>query len=343
MTVMTHTFQTPGDQAPVVGAPVQIYLIAPGGRETTGYRGGVQVVSRWSGTTDENGRIGTGGEGVDLPVVDSPSPAVWRITIQPSGSHIIPDSYFSVPESGPAEINDNLVAQPGTASWSIVGAGPTGDSAYEIAVENGFVGDEAAWLASLEGPQGVPGDDGADGVDGQVVDIGEGTHFLVDATDPAHPVGGVDMPALAADPELVGQYGRTLARSTLDTTWALTGTTAETASVPLWGLDYISDGVTPVVFEFFATLSLNIPAAAGNTNNVWVNETGPTRRLAFQFRIPVVSTLWIFPVHAISAPFVPAAGLREFYVSAAVGHAGHTLSFLAGSTPERPTLLLRPA
>lgn len=50
--------------------------------------------------------------------------------------------------------------------------GPGGDSAYEIAVAQGFVGTEAAWLSSLEGEkgdqgiQGVPGTDGVDGVDG---------------------------------------------------------------------------------------------------------------------------------------------------------------------------------
>ena len=40
--------------------------------------------------------------------------------------------------------------------------GPQGQSAYEVAVGEGFVGDEAAWLASLVGPQG----DGEDGLDG---------------------------------------------------------------------------------------------------------------------------------------------------------------------------------
>lgn len=42
--------------------------------------------------------------------------------------------------------------------------GPTGapgDSAYQVAVNNGFVGDEQAWLNSLEGPQG-PAGGGAD-------------------------------------------------------------------------------------------------------------------------------------------------------------------------------------
>ena len=41
--------------------------------------------------------------------------------------------------------------------------GPPGDSAYEIAVENGFVGTETEWLDSLQGEDGTPGSDGADG------------------------------------------------------------------------------------------------------------------------------------------------------------------------------------
>src|SRR5690625_6819397 len=46
------------------------------------------------------------------------------------------------------------------------GAGDPGKSAYEIAVENGFEGDEQAWLDSLVGPQGPAGKDGADGAQG---------------------------------------------------------------------------------------------------------------------------------------------------------------------------------
>lgn len=53
--------------------------------------------------------------------------------------------------------------------------GIDGLSAYEIAVENGFVGSETEWLASLqgapgpvgpEGPQGLKGDTGSKGADG---------------------------------------------------------------------------------------------------------------------------------------------------------------------------------
>ena len=44
--------------------------------------------------------------------------------------------------------------------------GIDGDSAYAIALTNGFVGTEAEWLTSLIGDQGVPGNDGADGSQG---------------------------------------------------------------------------------------------------------------------------------------------------------------------------------
>lgn len=44
--------------------------------------------------------------------------------------------------------------------------GPPGKSAYEVAVEEGFEGDEEAWLASLVGPQGERGPEGPPGQDG---------------------------------------------------------------------------------------------------------------------------------------------------------------------------------
>lgn len=57
---------------------------------------------------------------------------------------------------------------------NIVGEkGEPGDSAYEIAVANGFIGTETEWLASLKGeqgetgPQGIKGDTGPQGVQGE--------------------------------------------------------------------------------------------------------------------------------------------------------------------------------
>lgn len=45
-------------------------------------------------------------------------------------------------------------------------AGADGASAYQVAVSQGFLGDEAAWLASLVGPAGADGANGTNGVDG---------------------------------------------------------------------------------------------------------------------------------------------------------------------------------
>lgn len=44
--------------------------------------------------------------------------------------------------------------------------GPPGASAYEVAVDNGFVGTEVEWLASLVGPEGPQGDQGIQGIQG---------------------------------------------------------------------------------------------------------------------------------------------------------------------------------
>lgn len=48
-------------------------------------------------------------------------------------------------------------SRPGTA---ILVGGPAGESAYAIAVDEGFVGTPAEWLASLIGPPGPPGPPG---------------------------------------------------------------------------------------------------------------------------------------------------------------------------------------
>lgn len=52
--------------------------------------------------------------------------------------------------------------------------GPSGISAYQVAVNNGFVGTEAAWLASLVGPEGDPGEDGSPGQRGSLWFQGSG-------------------------------------------------------------------------------------------------------------------------------------------------------------------------
>lgn len=51
--------------------------------------------------------------------------------------------------------------------------GSDGKSAYEIAVEHGYVGTESEWLASLKGKDGTDGTNGKDGVDGKTPVKGE--------------------------------------------------------------------------------------------------------------------------------------------------------------------------
>lgn len=48
----------------------------------------------------------------------------------------------------------------------LASCGEAGESAYEIAVRNGFTGTEAEWLDSLKGEKGADGKDGAEGAAG---------------------------------------------------------------------------------------------------------------------------------------------------------------------------------
>jgi hypothetical protein len=50
---------------------------------------------------------------------------------------------------------NNILAVLGLTTEGLEGPpGPEGPSAYEVALENGYEGDETSWLATLEGPQG---------------------------------------------------------------------------------------------------------------------------------------------------------------------------------------------
>ena len=61
--------------------------------------------------------------------------------------------------------------------------GKEGKSAYQIAVENGFLGTKEQWLASLIGPQGDDGQPGKDGVGISKVEINTENHLVITLTD----------------------------------------------------------------------------------------------------------------------------------------------------------------
>jgi hypothetical protein len=97
-----------------------------------------------------------------------------------------------------------------------------GASAYTLAVENGFVGSEAAWLASLDGEDGAPGNDGAaatiavgtvttglPGSDAVVTNVGTSAAAVFNITIPrgapgAAGAGSGDMLESVYDPQVIG-------------------------------------------------------------------------------------------------------------------------------------------
>lgn len=112
-------------------------------------------------TLDANGHFEEAVVCTDAAGVLPEEGRLWRLRQYVGGSWT--NSLISVPAgTGPIDITDALsvdicgvdyVPVPGAAGP----AGPGGLSAYQVAVANGFVGTEAQWLASLEGPQGEPG------------------------------------------------------------------------------------------------------------------------------------------------------------------------------------------
>jgi hypothetical protein len=97
--------------------------------------------------------------------------------------------------------------------------GADGASAYDIAVADGFVGDETAWLASLVGADGADGADGAPGATGPKGDKGDtgatgatgaaGTNGTNGTNGQGVPTGGT------AD-----QYLKKVSSTDYDTAWA---------------------------------------------------------------------------------------------------------------------------
>ena len=76
------------------------------------------------------------------------------------------------------------------------GSGAAGKSAYEIAVDNGFVGTETEWLEGLKGADGADGKDGTNGKNGE-----NGITPHIDSTTKNWHIGAVDTGILAEGTE----------------------------------------------------------------------------------------------------------------------------------------------
>ncbi len=176
----------------------------PGGKGDTGERGetgvGVQSVERTAGdgspgTVDTytitltDGSTSTftvynGADGTSFTVLGRYDTLDALQAAHPAGSE---GDAWAV---GSAEDNDIYLWNVDTQAWQNIGslqgppgpagadggpgkdgspgsAGADGESAYQIAVDNGFEGTEEEWLASLHGADGPAGADGTDGTDGK--------------------------------------------------------------------------------------------------------------------------------------------------------------------------------
>lgn len=87
-----------------------------------------------------------------------------RILVRAATGEVL-NELHNVKITAPAD-GDALVYSTATGTWVNSASGAAGASAYEVAVENGFVGTEEQWLLSLVGPTGPKGDTGDTGATG---------------------------------------------------------------------------------------------------------------------------------------------------------------------------------
>lgn len=113
----------------------------------------------------------TGAFEVELPATDAPgmNPTGWSYTVAEQLTAVPMNRVYQVllpAETPDVDLADIAPTDPSTPNYVAV----RGDSAYEVAVKQGFVGTVEQWLASLVGAQGVKGDQGEQGETGPAGD-----------------------------------------------------------------------------------------------------------------------------------------------------------------------------
>ena len=99
---------------------------------------------------------------------DAESDTTLRATTVPVTLHIRPSGFVAdgdMPIPPTPDLYTQLLKK--LSEMQTGTNGKDGRSAYEIAIENGFVGTVAEWLESLKGRDGLPGKDGADSLPGK--------------------------------------------------------------------------------------------------------------------------------------------------------------------------------
>lgn len=159
---VTGTYVNPVTGEPYDGTNGENYVIFEPVPERWTDKGGNQILLGGGRVNlDVNGTFSETVVCTDAADVLPETGRLWRLRQFVGGAWS--EGVFEVPEgTGSLDITDILsVDICGIDYVPVPGgdgpAGPEGLSAYEVAVANGFVGTEAQWLASLEGPQGEPG------------------------------------------------------------------------------------------------------------------------------------------------------------------------------------------
>ena len=181
-----------------------------------------------------------------------------------------------------------------------------GDSAYTVAVQNGFVGTETEWLASLIGADGILGGDGADGAQGPI-----GLTGPQGIEGPQGPSNGIVGPQ---GPEgTVANYANLVARLTTLETYsplAVTGNGSVTSLTFTNKEEIVFDNqLTNSTLQGEGTTALWQPSDIGgllahlstkeltSTPTSWLDLTGNGHNLDFQGSVPPVldTTTYAYP------------------------------------------------
>ncbi|WP_406125011.1 hypothetical protein OHQ89_23895 [Streptomyces canus] len=154
----------------------------------------------------------TGAFEVELPATDAPgmNPSGWSYQVAEQLAGVAVNRVYQIllPNATPAvDLADIAPTDPTTPTYVAV----RGDSAYEVAVKQGFVGTVAQWLASLVGPRGPQGTTGTTGATGATGPQGpQGTQGPTGAPGVVQSVNGKSQAAVvlaAADVGAVANNG----------------------------------------------------------------------------------------------------------------------------------------
>lgn len=151
--------------------------------------------------------------------------------------------------------------------------GADGLSAYVIAVNDGFVGDEAAWLASLVGPQGDPGADGEPGADGAQGDPGPAGIDGADGDPGAPGADGLSAYEVAVANGFIGNEAAWLA--------SLVGATGPTGATGPQGPTGATGATGTAATIAVGTVTTGAAGSAASITNV-----GTSSAAIFNFTIP---------------------------------------------------------